>query len=159
MSSRPATLLTAAALIAVFSFYISCTEQHRPEEHRRAIKEERLAGNQPIRKLNADGTEPKDSTMAQATSGNPKYDSLCASCHGIKGDANTPTAQSMSPKPRNFTDAQWQASVDDSRIRKVISEGGASVGLSATMAPWGSMVQGEELEKMLETVRGFSPEK
>ena len=46
---------------------------------------------------------------------------------------NSPTALAMQPRPRNLTDATWQGSVDDAHIAKVIREGGASVGLSATM--------------------------
>lgn len=59
----------------------------------------------------------------------------CETCHGKDGRGNGPGAAALNPKPRSFTDPKWQASVDDARIAKVIVEGGAAVGLSATMAP------------------------
>ena len=59
------------------------------------------------------------------------------------------------PKPRNFHDKAWQASVDDARIIKVITKGGASVGLSATMAPWGSVLSPEEIVALMKKVRAF----
>ena len=147
-------VVSAAAFL--FSF-ASCTEQHRPEEHRAAIKNERLRANAPVQRLTAEGKIPTQGSAAEAPqgSGNPKYDMLCASCHGLNGAADTPTAKALSPQPRNFTDVAWQDSVDDARIAKVIKEGGASVGLSAGMAPWGAMLDAGELEAMVKTVRSF----
>lgn len=145
-------LLITPIIISLFS--LSCNKDHDPTDHHKAIKAERLAANKPIQRLTKEGKIPT-SGKANAGSGNPKYDTLCASCHGLDGMANTATAKALSPAPRNFTDAAWQDSVDDERIAKVISEGGASVGLSATMAPWGAMVSGEELTKMVKTIRSF----
>ena len=140
--------------VSLNCFVISCTEQHRPEAHHKAIKIERVAANKPIARLTSEGKIPV-ATDAPKGSGNPKYDTLCAACHGLDGRAATPTAKALNPKPRDFTDAAWQASTDDARINKVIVEGGAAVGLSPTMAPWGAMVSGSELTKMLKTIRDF----
>lgn len=59
----------------------------------------------------------------------------CAVCHGEGGLGDGPGGAALNPKPRNFTDATWQASVDDDHIKKTILEGGAAVGKSAAMAP------------------------
>lgn len=133
---------------------LSCTEQHQQEDHKKAIKAERMAANQPIKRLTAEGKLPKISGQkAVATSGNAKYDTLCASCHGIDGKADTPAGKAMNPRPRNFATADFTS--DDARIRKVIKEGGASVGLSASMAPWGAMLSDAELDEMVKTVKSF----
>src|SRR5690242_15483633 len=56
------------------------------------------------------------------------FDSVCATCHGADGTGNTTTAQNLNPKPRNYTDAAWQASVTDDQIRRIILLGGQAVG-------------------------------
>ena len=56
-------------------------------------------------------------------------------CHGNDGSGNGPGAAALAVKPRSFKDPTWQASVDDARIKKVIVEGGKSVGLNEAMAP------------------------
>lgn len=135
-----------------------CTEQHdpRPDEER-FLGEQKLA-NSPEPKLTKEGKIPETAVAGNGAPANPadqKYNTICATCHGPNGDANSPAAASMNPKPRNFTDAKWQASVDDARIAKVIKEGGASVGLSATMAPWGSMLSDEEIKGLVTKIRAF----
>ncbi|HPF15750.1 MAG: cytochrome c [Planctomycetes bacterium] len=60
----------------------------------------------------------------------------CVLCHGEKGDGDTPTGKALTPPPRNYTDAKWQASVTDDHIKKVVKEGGAANGLSPTMAAY-----------------------
>ena len=39
----------------------------------------------------------------------------------------------LTPKPRNYHDAAWQASVSDEDLARVITRGGAAEGLSAAM--------------------------
>lgn len=60
--------------------------------------------------------------------------SRCASCHGEAGRGDGPTGRGLDPRPRDFGDAAWQAGADDARLRRVIVEGGAALGLSADMA-------------------------
>jgi len=51
------------------------------------------------------------------------YTSKCQICHGIKGDGNGPAAFSLSPKPRNFTEADfWQKDVEQ-KITTVVTNG------------------------------------
>lgn len=87
--------------------------------------------------------------------GKKSYETYCASCHGIDGKADGPTALALNPKPRNLTDKAWQGKVDDAHIFKVIKEGGASVGLSASMAPWGGAIADDEIKNVVQYVRHF----
>jgi mono/diheme cytochrome c family protein len=57
----------------------------------------------------------------------------CFTCHGMKGEGDGPGSAALMPKPRNFTDAAWQASVTDDHLAKIIQYGGAAVGKSPTM--------------------------
>ena len=57
----------------------------------------------------------------------------CFTCHGPRGQGDGPGSAALNPKPRNFTDSTWQASVDDAHIAKIIQFGGAAVGRSPAM--------------------------
>lgn len=62
------------------------------------------------------------------------WQTRCANCHGTFGAGDGPGSLALDPKPRSFQAPSWQAGVDDSRIKQVIVNGGASVGLSTNMA-------------------------
>ena len=59
----------------------------------------------------------------------------CATCHGADGRGDGPGAAGLDPKPRNYHDAAWQASVSDEHLAEIIVEGGTSVGRSPLMPP------------------------
>jgi len=61
------------------------------------------------------------------------YAERCASCHGPQGHGDGPASTALNPRPRNFADPSWHARATDEYLKKVIVEGGASVGLSPLM--------------------------
>jgi cytochrome c553 len=61
------------------------------------------------------------------------FKTVCATCHGESGLGNGPGAAALNPKPRNYTDKSWQATVTDDQIRQTILMGGAAVGKSPVM--------------------------
>jgi mono/diheme cytochrome c family protein len=73
----------------------------------------------------------------------------CALCHGVNGAANGPNSEGLKPQPRNFQDPDWQSSVTDAYIEKIIVEGGAAVGKSAVMPPNPDLVDKPEVVKAL----------
>ena len=151
-------IFTSLALGMVLSACKSCTEQHDPQAARQQLRQEENFANPSIEKLNPDGTIPAPKVTRAAASGGigqEKFEQFCAPCHGVDGAASGPGALALNPHPRNFTDAKWQGSVDDARITKVITEGGASVGLSATMAPWGKTLSDTEIAAVVKWVRKF----
>lgn len=86
------------------------------------------------------------------------FASLCASCHGADGRAETPTAKALTPSPRVFADAEWQASVTDEQLAKIIVEGGAAVGKSPLMPANPGLADEPEVVKVLiSRVRSFKP--
>lgn len=84
------------------------------------------------------------------------YESVCSTCHGATGSGDGPGSASLNPKPRTFTDSEWQKSVTDEHIKKVIVYGGASVGKNANM-PAHPLLKGQEevLGGLLDIVRAF----
>ncbi|MEM7152296.1 MAG: cytochrome c [Myxococcota bacterium] len=59
----------------------------------------------------------------------------CSTCHGLSGHGDGPQARYLEVKPRRLSDRAWKESVTDEHLRKVIVEGGPSVGLNLAMAP------------------------
>lgn len=157
---RTLLALSSLAVGMVLSACKSCTEQHDPRPAQERFKQEETNANQAIETLNPDGSVPAPKVVASSGGasggvGQEKYNQFCTACHGTDGAANGPGALAMNPKPRNLTDAKWQASVDDAHITKVIKEGGAAVGLSPTMAPWGGALNDAEIAEVVKYVRSF----
>jgi len=82
---------------------------------------------------------------------------VCATCHGADGTGNGPAAESLDPKPRNYTDAVWQASVTDADLKKIILEGGQAVGKSAMMPAQAQLKDKPDvLNELVMIIRGFA---
>ena len=80
----------------------------------------------------------------------------CVACHGAEGKGDGAGAAALDPKPRDFSDAEWQAKTDDATLKKVILEGGPAVGLSATMAPNPQYKGNDEiLDGLVKKIRSF----
>lgn len=101
--------------------------------------------------------EPELEGAALRVQAQELWQTRCATCHGLGGRGDGPTGRGLVPRPRDFTDAAWQAQADDGRLRRVIVEGGAALGLSAEMAA------NVDLERrpamvgaLVEIVRGFA---
>jgi mono/diheme cytochrome c family protein len=61
------------------------------------------------------------------------FSTRCSVCHGTSGKGDGPGAAALNPKPRNFTDTEWQKTVNDEYIEKIIQYGGIAVGKSPMM--------------------------
>jgi mono/diheme cytochrome c family protein len=76
----------------------------------------------------------------------------CVLCHGDHGAGDGPGAANLNPKPRAFGDKEWQKSVTDDHIEKIIKEGGAAVGKSPLMPPNPDLVDKPEIVKGLRSI-------
>jgi mono/diheme cytochrome c family protein len=108
----------------------------------------------------AQETGPASGTRTASAGGSSQaqriFQTVCATCHGTDGTGNGPGAQALNPKPRNYTDAAWQASVSDEDIKKIIVEGGAAVGKSPMMPANKHLAeQPEILDGLVQIIRGF----
>lgn len=61
------------------------------------------------------------------------FGTRCTTCHGARGAGDGPASAGLTPKPRNLQDPDWQTSVSDEHIEKIILYGGAAVGRSPAM--------------------------
>ena len=141
----------------------ACVDQFNPRPDQKKFESERVTASIGTPKLKEDGSLPYDlaagpqaaDAVEVVRDANQLYSQLCSSCHGAAGGGDGPASAAMNPKPRNLKDKTWQAAVDDARIYQVIEKGGASLGLSAMMAPWGSMVNDKEIQGLVKVVRAF----
>lgn len=81
------------------------------------------------------------------------FDSRCGSCHGASGKGDGPAAAGLNPKPRDYSDRAWQASVTDEQIKKAILYGGAGVGKSPVMPASPDLDGKPELDALVAYVR------
>ena len=73
----------------------------------------------------------------------------CTTCHGAGGKGDGVAGAALNPKPRDFTSTDWQKSVADERVEKVILDGGQSVGLSMLMIPNADLAAKPDVVKAL----------
>lgn len=59
----------------------------------------------------------------------------CSTCHGMTGKGDGPAGAALNPRPRDLTAEEWQKSVTDEHIEKIIVGGGPAVGKSPLMPP------------------------
>ena len=83
------------------------------------------------------------------------FQARCAPCHGPNGKGDGPGAAALNPKPRNYTDTNWQNSVTDEHIKQTILYGGAAVGKSPNMPANPDLEGKPELDGLVKVVREF----
>ena len=106
--------------------------------------------------------EPEFTPVAAAPSQTPvaeaqtTFKTVCATCHGESGLGNGPAAAQLNPKPRNYTDKTWQATVTDDQIKQTILMGGAAVGKSPAMPAQPQLKEKPEVvAAIVQIIRGF----
>jgi mono/diheme cytochrome c family protein len=86
---------------------------------------------------------------ADATAGKGKYDTLCATCHGPTGVGDGVAAASLNPKPKNLK----ESTKTDAELKKIIKEGGASVGMSMMMPAWGTILSDADVDNVIAYIK------
>jgi mono/diheme cytochrome c family protein len=84
------------------------------------------------------------------------FNAKCASCHGSTGAVNGFSSSILRPRPHNYTDPAWQASVTDDQIKEVILRGGVNLGKSPAMPSFPTLRKRPELlNGLVKLIRGF----
>lgn len=144
---------SAITAVCLPLFLAACLEQFDRSRFNNRYHEDRAVTSGAPVLLTAAGELP--SGTAAVVPIDQLYVQFCSSCHGTAGKGDGPAGAALTPHPRNFTDANWQAATSDERIAAVIKNGGAANGLSAIMAPWGSVLNDEQIKQMVVYVRHF----
>ena len=105
--------------------------------------EEELAQSAPLRK-------------DAAERGRALFENACATCHGLRGDGNGPSAGPLDPKPRDFTQGiyKWRSTESgslplDGDIFRTISRGVPGTGMVA----WGELLSTSDRWDLVEYLR------
>jgi len=102
------------------------------------------------------GTAPAPAGKPDAAKGAPLYATNCASCHGPKGDGDGPVGAALNPKPAKHSDGNYMNPLTNEHIFKTIKEGGAAVGKSPMMAPWGGVLTDDQIWDLVAFVRSLA---
>lgn len=84
------------------------------------------------------------------------YAANCASCHGPAGAGDGPLSAGLVPAPAKHSDGAYMNALSNEHLFKVVKEGGAAVGKSATMAPWGTSMSDEEIWGLVRHMRSLA---
>ncbi len=99
---------------------------------------------------------PRRAQPGGGTQAEKMFATVCATCHGMDGSGKGPAADALNPKPRNYTDATWQASVTDDQLKDIILKGGQGVGKSPMMPGQPQLKdQPEVLDGLVQIIRKF----
>ena len=79
----------------------------------------------------------------------------CLSCHGETGGGDGFNAFNLDPRPRDISDPVFQKKKTDAELADAIQRGGAGVGLSALMPPWGKTLSRAEIEQIVLYIRSL----
>lgn len=142
------TILIGTALF--FACATGCSKSSEPQEE--TATQEAPAAAQPTPAAPAPAANP-------ASEAKTYFKTRCVVCHGETGAGDGPGAAALDPKPRTFSDASWQDKVTDDHLKKVITEGGAAVGLSPGMPAHPDIKKKPEvLDELVKLVREFRKE-
>lgn len=97
---------------------------------------------------------PAPSTAAaDPARGAVQYQMLCASCHGARGAGDGPAGQALTPRPARHDDGSYMNALSNEHLFRVIKEGGAAVGKSPMMAPWGGALSDAQIRDVVAFIR------
>ena len=80
-------------------------------------------------------TTPEAADAAKRAEAKKLFATRCAACHGPAGKGDGLAAAALTPKPRDFSDKEWQASVTDEYLEEIILKGGVALKKSPLMPP------------------------
>jgi mono/diheme cytochrome c family protein len=83
------------------------------------------------------------------------FQQICVACHGPEGKGDGPASASLNPKPRNLTDAEYMAPLNDRYLFEIVSRGGIAVGKSPMM-PAQTSLAAPDINNVVAYVRTLS---
>ncbi|MEM9176689.1 MAG: cytochrome c, partial [Myxococcota bacterium] len=103
----------------------------------------------------ADAAEEEELLVAGISleTGESVYTANCSGCHGARGQGDGPLSAGLQPTPAKHADGVYMNALSNDHIYKVIAEGGAAVGKSSMMAPWGTSLSDDEINSLIVFIR------
>ncbi|HWO41089.1 MAG TPA: cytochrome c [Candidatus Eisenbacteria bacterium] len=91
-----------------------------------------------------------------SSAGEKLYATYCSGCHGDKGKADGPAANSLPVKPADHTNGAVMNRLSDKYLRDIISKGGTAVGKSSFMPGWGSQLTEPQVRDLVAYIRSLA---
>jgi len=88
--------------------------------------------------------------------GRQTYAHYCQTCHGESGAGDGFNAFNLDPRPRDLSDPGFQKSKSDADLTDAVRRGGAGVGLSPLMPPWGHTLSSRQIDAVVLHLRSLS---
>ena len=85
----------------------------------------------------------------EARLGKVTFTHYCQTCHGETGAGDGFNAFNLDPHPRDLSDPAFQKKKSDAELADAIQRGGAGVGLSALMPPWGHTLSARQIDELV----------
>jgi len=92
---------------------------------------------------------PRHTADAAVIRGSIAFRTYCVLCHGTEGRGDGRAAKMYTPRPANLTVSPF----NDTYKEMIIRGGGASVGRSAFMPPWGEELTDEQIRDVVAFLR------
>lgn len=92
---------------------------------------------------------PRDAAEAEVVRGGIVYRTYCVLCHGAAGKGDGRAAKMYTPRPADLTVSPFP----DAYKEMIIRGGGASVGRSSFMPPWGDELTDEQIRDLVAYLR------
>ncbi len=162
-------LMGAPAVAAVLAFAVGCGGDSGGADKPAEPAPEAKAEEKPAEPAAAAEEAKEEPVVADAggddAMGKELFTTYCVACHGAEGKGDGVAGASLNPKPASFADATFwtgksSAGHDrtDEHLATVIKGGGADIGLSPLMAPWGAVIDTDEkLNAVVAYVKSFKP--
>ena len=104
----------------------------------------------PTRLIAAEGqSEPRPVEYYRDVRGSIVFKTYCVLCHGSKGDGKGRAAEYYNPPPANLT----LSKASDEYKENIIRRGGAAMGRSPFMPPWGQELTDEQVKDVVYYLR------
>ncbi len=95
---------------------------------------------------------PREGSDAVAFRGSLVFLNYCVTCHGPNADGRGRAARLYDPKPANLRESDKEAAY----MKVIIRSGGASLGRSPYMPPWGEELTDEQIDDVAAYLRSIN---
>ena len=102
------------------------------------------------------GSADTASAPPDAARGKLQFENYCVSCHGARGEGDGPVGVTLDPRPARLGDKAYMSAKTDDYLFQVIKNGGASVGRSPLMAPWGGSLSDAQIRDVIAYIRSLA---
>ncbi len=94
--------------------------------------------------------------QGNAEKGKGLFSKYCGGCHGPTGKGDGAAAAALNPKPKDLTDKAYVAALKDQYLFDLIQKGGAAVGKSPLIPPFGSQLKDGDIRDVIAFIRSLA---